>query len=354
MSHERRQGDEPPSVPGEGTTPAERVRPHGDGGGRRASEEARLAELRGHEERLEALRARRTDCEVERIVAKAALRTARTDSGPEVSGPDAATIADALARLRRLESQYSAHRAFAEAGVRSGDEMIERLRAGDDVLGAWLAADRDDAGPARGRIAKQALLVACLAILALAFMVHPAFLVLLVPVGGAMSFLLWTGQDRAWRRVGARRRFERLGLDAPAAWTEDAVRERRRSLARIAEQVRERGSTLGSEGIDADGERLRAGVDAARSDLHDALAAAGLGADRLDGPTEAALRAVARVYRAEAGLQEVAEEVAGEREGAGAIRESLYRRLARDGVATTDGDASAGTLEAGLQRVRRR
>ena len=319
------------------------------------SEGSKLAELRGHEERLEALRDRRTDLEVERIVAGAALRSSRTDSDPEVAGADASAIVDALDRLRRLDSQYSAHLAFAGAGVRSHDDLLERLRAGDDALGAWLEAGREDTGASSARrIARQVLFAVCLVVLALAFMIHLAFLVLLVPVGGAMSFLLWTGQDGAWRRVGARRRFERLGLETPATWTEDAVRERRSALARIAERIRERASTADSENPVAEEERVRGELDAARTDLQDALAAAGLDEERLDEPAEAALRAIARVYGAEQALQGVVEEMAGERDGAGTLRESLYRSLAREGEAARDGDASADALGAGIERSRRR
>lgn len=334
MSSERQRRDDPPGLP---------------------SEESKLAELRGHEERLETLHERRAELEVERIVAGTALRAARAGAGPEVSGADAAAIVDVLDRLRRLESRHCAYHAFVEAGVRSHDDLVERLRIGDDALRTWLEADREDAGALSGRrIVRQVLLVACLAILVLAFMVHLAYLVLLVPVGGAMSFLLWTGHDRAWRRVGARRRFERLGLEAPAAWSDDAVRERRRALARIAEQVRERASSPVTGGADMEGEDVHADLDAARVDLHEALASAGLDADRIDQSTEAALRAVARVWRAEHALSGVVEELAGERDGAGAIRESLYRRLAREGEAAPDGDASAGALEKGVARLRRR
>lgn len=320
------------------------------------SEGSKLVELRGHEERLEALRERRTDLEVERIVARAALRCVRTGSGPpEASGADAAAIVDALDRIRRLESQSSVHLAAAGAGVRSRDELIERLRAGDEALGAWLDADRDDTRASSGaRTARQALLVACLAIVALALAVHLAFLVLLVPAGGAMSFLLWTGQDRAWRRIGARRRFERLRLETPAAWTDDTVRERRRELVRIAEKARERGSAPGSGSTVEEPERLRDDIAAARSDLRDALAAAGLDGDRLDGPAESALRAVARVHRAEQALREVVEETAAERERADAIRESLRRGLAPDEEAASEGDASARPPAAGMESLRRR
>ena len=319
-----------------------------------SSDDSKLAELRGREERLEALRARRTDLEVERIAAEVALRATRAGPGPDVPGAQADAIVKAIDRLRWLESRHSAQRAYADAGVRSHEELIERLRVGDDALGAWLEAGRADEDAAGRRIARRALLVACLAILALAFSVHLAFLVLLVPVGGAMSFLLWTGQDREWRRTGARRRFDRLRLEAPSAWTEEAVRERRRALARIAAQVSERASTPSGDADDAEREDARTDLDAARSDLHDALAAAGLGEGRLDDSAEAALRAIARVHRAGQALHGVVAEMAGERDGAGAVRESLYRGLAREGEAAPDGDASAGALEAGMERLRRR
>ena len=321
---------------------------------RSSSDESKLVELRGHEGRLEALRARRTDLEVERIAAEVALRAARAGPDPDVPGAQADAVVKALDRLRRLESLHSAQHAYADTGVRSQDELIERLHAGDDALGAWLEAGRASEGAAGRRIAGQALLVACLAILALAFAVHLAFLVLLVPVGGAMSFLLWTGQDREWRRTGARRRFDRLRLEAPSAWTEDAVRERRRALAFMTEQVRARASTPAGDAADAQHEDAPIDLDAARLDLHDALAAVGLDEERLDESAEAALRAIARVHRAGQALHGVVAEMAGERDGAGAVRESLYRGLAREGEAASDGDASAGALEAGMERLRRR
>ena len=321
---------------------------------RSSSGESKLVELRGREERLEALRARRADLEVERIAAEVALRAARAGPGADVPGAQADAVVKALDRLRRLESRHCAQRAFADAGVRSQEELIERLHAGDDALGAWLEAGRAGEGAAGRCIARQVLLVVCLAILALAFSVHLAFLVLLVPVGGAMSFLLWTGQDREWRRTGARRRFDRLRLEAPSAWTEEAVRERRRALALMAAQVRERASTPSGDAPDAEQEHARTDLDSARSDLHDALAAAGLDEERLDESTEAALRAIARVHRAGQALHGVVEEMADERDGAGAVRESLYRGLAREGEAAPDGDASAGALEAGMERLRRR
>ena len=152
-------------------------------------------------------------------------------------------------------------------------------------------ADRERAGAGGRRTAKQVQLVVCYAILVLAFAVHLAFLVLLVPVGGAMSFLLWTGQDRAWRRMGARRRYESLRLEVPAAWTEDAVRERRDALLLVAERVRERESAPGDEDDKAEETRLSTDIEAARSDLREALAAAGLAGDGADEATEARMLA---------------------------------------------------------------
>ena len=181
--------------------------------------------------------------------------------------------------------------ALIDTGARSHEELLQRLQAGDDALGAWLGADRERAGAGGRRTAKQVLLVVCFAILVLAFAVHLAFLVLLVPVGGAMSFLLWTGQDGAWRRMGARRRYEALRLEVPAAWTEDAVRERRDALSLVAERVRERESASGDEDDKAEETRLSTDIEAARSDLREALAAAGLVGDGTDEATEARMLA---------------------------------------------------------------
>ena len=153
---------------------------------------------------------------------------------------------------------------------------------------------------------------------------------------------------------GCARRFDRLRLEAPSAWTEDAVRERRCALARIAAQVRERATTLSGDTDDAEREDARTALDAARSDLHDALAAACLHEGRLDESAESTLRAIARIHSAGQALHGVVAEMAGERDGAGAVRESLYRGLAREGEAAPGGDASAGALEAGMERLRRR
>ena len=327
-----------------------------DGGARAgtSSEGSTLLELRAHEERLHALCARRIDLEVERIVAESELRAVRAGSGPEVPGAAAGAVVDALDRLRRLESSHAARLAFIDTGARSHEELLQRLQAGDDALGAWLGADREGAGAGGRRTAKQVLLAVCFAILVLAFAVHLVFLVLLVPVGGAMSFVLWTGQDRAWRRMGARRRYESLRLEVPAAWTEDAVRERRDALSLVAERVRERESAPGDEDDWEEETRLSTDMEAARSDLREALAAAGLAGDGADEATETRIRALARAWRVEQALQGIVEDLAGERAGAGEIRESIYRKLAREGEASPDGDASVDALEAGVERISRR
>ena len=236
-----------------------------------------------------ALRARRIDVEVERIVAESELRAVRAGSARDIPGASAGTVVDALDRLRGLESTRAVHVAFIDTGARSHEDLLQRLQAGDDALAAWLDADRERAGAGGQRTAKWVLLVVCFAILVLAFAVHLAFLVLLVPVGGAMSFLLWTGQDRAWRRMGARRRYESLRLEVPAAWTEDAVRERRDALSFVAERVRE--SASGDEDDKAEETRLSTDIEAARSDLREALAAAGLADDGADEATEARMLA---------------------------------------------------------------
>ena len=315
---------------------------------------SKLVELRGHEERMHALRNRRIDLEVERIVAATEQRTERTGAGAEVPGSAASSVIDALDRLRNLESERAARLALAGAGNDSTEDLLKRLQAGTDALGAWLDADRARAESRGMRIARLGLLLACLAIVALAATVHLAFLVLLVPVGGAMSFLLWTGQDRAWRRMGARRTFESLRLERPSAWTEGAVRMRLRALSLAADGLQRRETHGGKNEEEGNATIGPDDLDAARSELRAAFAEAGLHGDSVDESTETRLRAIARVWRADRALRGVAEDMSGERAGADSIRESIYRDLSRAGAAPPDGDASVDALEAGADRIRRR
>lgn len=319
-----------------------------------AGSESKLVELRGHEERMHALRNRRIDLEVERIVATTELRTMRTEAGAEIPGAAASSVIDALDRLRSLESRRAALLASAGGDDDTREALLKRLQAGTDALGTWLDADRARAESRGMRIAMLGLLLACLAIVAIAATVHLALLVLLVPVGGAMSFLLWTGQDRAWRRMGARRRFESLRLELPSTWTEDAVRMRLRALSLAAEGLQRRETDGGDEEVDENPAIAPDDLEVARSELRAALAGAGLPGDSVDETTEWRLRAVARAWRAGRALRGVAEDLSGERAGADAIRESIYRDLSRAGAAPPDGDASVDALEAGTDRVRRR
>ena len=316
--------------------------------------ESKLVELRGREERMHALRNRRVDLEVERIVATTELRTTRTEAGSEVPGAEASCVIDALDRLRSLEFRRNALLAPTGNDIDSREDLLKRLQAGTDALCTWLDADRAPAEGRGMRFAKLGLLLACLAIVALASTVHLAFLALLVPVGGAMSFLLWTGQDRAWRRMGARRRFESLRLEPPSTWTEDAVRMRLRALSLAAEGLQRSDTDSGEEEEERNAAIGSDDLEAARSELRVALSDAGLPGDSVDESTETRLRAAARAWRADRALRGVAADMSGERAGADTIRESIYRDLSRAGSAPPDGDASVDALEAGADRVRRR
>ena len=91
-----------------------------------------LLELRAHEERLNALRARRIDLEVERIVAESELRAVRAGSVRDIPGASAGTVVDALDRLRGLESTRAVHVAFIDTGTRSHEDLLQRLQIASD------------------------------------------------------------------------------------------------------------------------------------------------------------------------------------------------------------------------------
>ena len=204
----------------------------------------RLDELRRRERQLHALRDRQFACEAECIAAGVALRR----RGAERLTLDAATareIAAALDRRRGLEERL--------ARVHEGTkEERDRLREAREALRLWLDAPQSGAGESTAGRMRKALLGVSLLVVVAALSVHLVLLVLLIPIAGAGSFLSWSGQDLAWRRMGARRRFEATRLARPERWEDPAVRER---LAAIDALVAAR------EAWDAAGNGAKAGFD---------------------------------------------------------------------------------------------
>ena len=370
-----------------------------------AEQRERLAELRRRERELRALRERQVACRAECIAAGVALRR----QGGEAPVPDAAAargIEAALDRRRGLVARL----ARVHEGTR---EERDRLREARAALQLWLEAPRDGSREGAAGRMRKALLGAALLVVVAALSVHPVLLVLLVPVAGAGSFLSWSGQDRAWRRMGARRRFDATRLAGPKRWEAAPVQERLAAIEALIAQ-REAGAATGAgvagsavagagggpgagtgtgagtrsagEGGAGAGDGAAAGVDPgigarnrpgsgagpgggagvedhprtlqARVDAEDALldallAGAGMTRGDLDRGAERRIRELAGASRSRVELAGIEERIGELRRTIDTLREDLYRYLARRGAAPAAGGADSDTLAAGLEGLAR-
>ena len=304
-----------------------------------AEQRKRLKELRRWEQSLDTLRARRNDLEIECIAGDVALRRITERHAP-VDAALAVEIEAALDQRNSLEEQLARSR----EGTRP---ERDRLAVARDALWLWLEAPREEGGErGSGRIKHVLVAVSLLAIIA-ALAVHVVFLVLLLPIAGASSFLSWSGQDHAWQKMGAKRRYVATRVDAPKEWKEDAVRQRLEEIeARIESQVARK-----PDRPEHGPRTLEAMLDTERRALTVLLAGAGLDSTDLDSETEGWIRALGHASRSRRELAEIQDQIVGISRDIDHLREELYRYLARRGAAGGGGRADTATLSAGLERL---
>ena len=234
--------------------------------------------------------------------------------------------------------------ALARDGTR---EERDRLAVARDALRLWLEAPREEKSVRSSRRVKHVLFAVSLLAIIAALSVHIVFLVLLLPIAGASSFLSWSGQDDAWRKMGAKRRFLETRVEAPKKWEEDAVRQR---LEEIGERIEFR-AARGALGPEDDPRGVEAMLDTERAALETLLAGVGLEEADLDRETESRIRALSRASRSRLELTEVQAEIEGLSRDIDEVREDLYRYLARRGSAGGEGRADTATLAAGLDHL---
>lgn len=316
-----------------------------------ASHRERLQLLDEREREIRGLRERESALEADHIAADTALeRAAPTGRAPADTGL-AAAAGVALERVRGLERRIAGldERIRGLGGI--GGAERRRLEEGLDALRAWL-----DAAPARNVLSPvlQWLFLAVIAVIVwLAVTVHIALLILLVPVGGATSFLFWTGHDTAWKRTGAQRRFAHTGLAGPARWERAEVEACAAEVAASLEAAETRGAEPGEPEEDLRAERATASAERAEAEIDLAVAAgrAGLDLGALDDDTVRWLELLGQSHVARRGLRDIAARLRDAREESAAVREDVYRFLSRAGVAPPDGRADRDSLEAGLDRA---
>ena len=306
-----------------------------------AEQRERLNELRRWEQKLASLRVRRNEIEIECIAGDVAMRRGVANRIPVDAGL-AVEIEAALDRRKHIEERL----ARARDGTR---EERDRLVVGRDALRLWLEAPQEERGARPGVRVKHVLFAVSLLAIIAAVSVHIVFLVLLLPIAGASSFLSWSGQDDAWRKMGAKRRYVETRLEAPKRWEDDAVRQ-------ILEEIEERIESRAARGADEptdDPRTVEATLASERAAMEVLLAGAGLDEADLDRETEGWIRALSRASRSRLELTEVQAEIESSSRDIDEVREDLYRYLSRRGSAGGEGRADTATLAAGLERLAR-
>ena len=306
-----------------------------------AEQRERLNELRRWEQKLASLRVRRNELEIECIAGDVAMRRGVANRIPVDAGL-AVEIEAALDRRKHIEERL----ARARDGTR---EERDRLVVGRDALRLWLEAPQEERDARPGVRVKHVLFAVSLLAIIAAVSVHIVFLVLLLPIAGASSFLSWSGQDDAWRKMGAKRRYVETRLEAPKRWEDDAVRQ-------ILEEIEERIESRAARGADEptdDPRAVEATLASERAAMEVLLAGAGLDEADLDRETEGWIRALSRASRSRLELTEVQAEIESSSRNIDEVREDLYRYLSRRGSAGGEGRADTATLAAGLERLAR-
>lgn len=345
-----------------------------------------LDQLRTHEKALDGIASDAARVEVEALAADVAVKTGLGKSQPNISPSKAAEVIGLLRRVRARDNEASPPPAVSS-------QERGQLDVASRALRDWLEAPSLSTGPQTTHlVARSIVLVLVVGVLWASVQVHAAFLLLIPPIAVPLSILLRSGDDVRWRRVGAKRNFDRTGLAPPAEWKAEAVTARAEELEAALAQIEPAAVNLPRPNEDrhVSGEAVEDMHDlsVALGDRHDGTAFGDALGDRhavTDGhedapdgqdPVDQLIDAVARLrlaggrsgydiapdvevwletlstaYRAKQTLESLQRKRGVALEGASEARETIFRFLARRGEAPPDGAASADALESGLRRV---
>ena len=313
----------------------------------------RVHALKARECELHELREQERNLEVERIAAEVALRALTPTERSKRAPGKANEIFQALDHVRALECKLSTWDRHRGNHQTTQEDAQVRLQAGLQALRSWLEAPRLSDLQRTRRAVRAALVVITFAAIGTALTVHPALLVLLLPVGPILV-LLRSGQDIEWRRLGAKRRFKETSLEGPMEWTEPSVRLRIAQLrAAIGQSPPPSGDGEPDSPIEEDIEGAALAVQLAdeNQNLARLLVENGLDLDDLDGDLERQLRLLAEVERSQRDLIEVQEARMAATAESNEAREELFAYLARQDAAPPAGQADTAALAEKLERL---
>jgi hypothetical protein len=282
---------------------------------------------------------------------------------PEGLSPDELIQMGGL--LERRDHLRQDVQGFGANAAKPVDEnrRLQALVDAEASLTLWLYPPKKDEAkwPALG--ARILLLIATIAAIWGAITWHWAVLLLLIPVSAPIGLLLNRGDDKTWRRLGAKQRLERTGVDGPVDWEKDAVNARLASVAREVKLLEQRLAEAAMPKLARaqDPEAL----DASYAELHLELVeveqqlAARVRRHKLDldledknSPALAAFTEAARTAGQRARLKELQRDRSRLSSEAAEVRDNIWRALRTQGYLEDNTSASAAALAEAIGLLR--
>jgi hypothetical protein len=313
-----------------------------------------LEELRTLNEEVAVLKQRKCEQEVECIAADAALKATSTKQALDLDHTQMADLADALHVKRDIEAELKALNQSGGEQVGTPTRELERLKAGQEALQAWLNVPQAEGPQHVFKVVYLGVMIAILAVIWAAIVIHPILFLLLLGLGAVLAFLRSSEHNSTWIRLGAKRRFEDTGLASPVSWKEAKVRDRLAELEAKIGAFTRRDVTLTEPSDDELGrgvERLVEDLEQTTEHIDNILAKVGLNVDSLDAESEQGLELLAVARRERQNLNHLNAKLRVVTAARDAAQETLFKFLARQGEAPPGGAADLHALSAGLDRV---
>ncbi|MCH9674854.1 MAG: hypothetical protein K0U93_25665 [Gammaproteobacteria bacterium] len=301
-----------------------------------------LDRLEALEEQIGTLQAREVALELDQLAPPPAHDVAPS-SMAAMSLPARQALGAALSVVD--EKRHELATLDADAGVPGADGPTrEMLEAAKVALTDWRDAPTRDS-QRHQRIVQAVVLVITAAVVALAIKVHPALLLLLVPVFVPISFLFRRGENATWRRIGAQRAYGQTGMAPPSSWDVESVQRRLDELddelATAPEPVVEQKESIVDDAQYVD---IAMELAAAEQEAQLLCISHGLDYESLQDEERAYLQ---HTHAKTTGGQELINVQRDRRQmsaEADTIRDDVFRQLSRHRAAPTDGRTDVDTL----------
>ena len=319
----------------------------------------KLSDAVGAQRTLATLAEQIAELEVECI--ELDLSASQTSSILTLSPPEAARLGALLERKRVLEAELKALLGQSNDSDDSSDTDQETRQVNAiAALTDWLAAPHVKESTRAATLARVVLLMAVIILGWAAYVLHPAMLVLVIPIAAPISLMLRRGENTQWRRMGARQKFELTGLTPPDEWEDDAVQTRLSEIEKSLERSRNEAPQIPQGGSDEiEGSSAEDELDQRFAELsyeqvdielnlQRALGAAGLQIDELSDEQLAAFDQAAAANRTRKRLDVVRKERDALKKETDDRKDQIFQFLSSRGAAPSGGRADVAALSEAL------